>query len=134
MKFKLLTVSAIVAASLSTAGHAVEKHDVQIAGKAKAITKAAGFSTEVSGLLNDHVRLGTAYNSDAHLFMNVQTVDGYIDETLGNTEAQFKTVIDGNYDETLEALNGNVDIDISFPVVRIEAGGHLAKEMSSTEF
>jgi hypothetical protein len=134
MNFKLLTVSALVAASLSTASHGAEKINQQIADKAAAATKEGSFVTEVSGLLNDHIRLGTAYNTKTHEFMNVQTVGGNVNETLGNTEAQFKTVIDGNYDETLEALNGNVDIDITFPVVRVDAGAHLAKEMSSTEF
>lgn len=138
MKFKLLTVSALVAASFNASASnqaiAAEKLDQQLVQKAQAMTKVAGFNTEVSGLINDHVRLGSAYNTDSHEFMNVQTVDGYVDETLGNTEAQFKTIIDGNYDQTLETLNGNVDVDISFPVVRVGAGGHLAKEMASTEF
>ncbi|ASD69799.1 hypothetical protein [Pseudoalteromonas piscicida] len=92
------------------------------------------FQSEIPGLMNDHIVLGTAYNSDQKRFLNVQTVAGETVETLGNTRVQFELVNNGSYDEVLRQLNGNVDVDVGFPVIRVKAGGHLAKEMSSTEF
>jgi hypothetical protein len=95
---------------------------------------ANGFDTNVAGLLNDHIRLGTGYNRDTNEFINVQTVDGRVDETLGNTVADTDLTIDGSYDEALSILNGKVDLDVTFPVVRVQAGADLAKEMTATEF
>ncbi len=92
------------------------------------------FKYMIPSLLNDHVVLGTAYNSDTKEFLNVQTVSGEEVLSLGNTAVQFELVNNGTYDDVLKQLNGNVDVDISFPVIRVDAGGHIAKEMAATEF
>lgn len=147
MKLKLLSVSTLstlaatglVATGLSGAALAVEKstaeHHAQLSQKAIAINNlVASGDVDVPGLLNDHVRLGTGYNRDTNEFINVQTVDGRIDETLGNTVVDTGLTIDGSYEEALSILNGKVDLDVTFPVIRIQAGADLAKEMASTEF
>ncbi len=92
------------------------------------------FEEQIPGLLNDHIMLGTGYNSNTKTFLNVQTVDGSVDESTGNTQVSFELVNNGTYEDVLRQLNGNVDADVSFPVVRVDAGGHIAKEMASTEF
>jgi hypothetical protein len=117
MKFKLLVISAFTVISVSTTSYATE-----------------AFKTEVPGLLNDHIILGTGYNSDTSEFLNVQTVDGVVDETMGTPLVITKLVNNSSYNEMLEQLNGNVGIDISFPLVRVEAGGHIAKEMAASLF
>lgn len=88
----------------------------------------------VSGLINDHVAIGTAYDSQKKRFLNVQPVSGVIDETFGNTELKFKTGIDMSYDDVLTTLNGSVDVDVNFPIVRVSAGASLAKEMASSTY
>ncbi|QTL37640.1 internalin [Pseudoalteromonas viridis] len=88
----------------------------------------------VSGLVNDHIEVGTAYDSQKKRFLNVQPVSGVIDESFGNTELQFKTGIDMGYDDMLSILNGSVDTDVNFPVVRVSAGASLAKEMASSTY
>ncbi|AOT09951.1 hypothetical protein [Pseudoalteromonas luteoviolacea] len=88
----------------------------------------------VSGLINDHVAIGTAYDSQKKRFLNVQPVAGVVDETFGNTELKFTTGIDLNYDDMLRSLNGSVDVDVNFPVVRVSAGASLAKEMAASTY
>ncbi|MDK1310434.1 internalin [Pseudoalteromonas ardens] len=88
----------------------------------------------ISGLINDHIAIGTAYDSQKKRFLNVQPIKGVIDESFGNTELQFKTGIDMNYDDMLSMLNGSVDTDVNFPVVRVSAGASLAKEMASSTY
>ncbi|MCF6441565.1 internalin [Pseudoalteromonas luteoviolacea] len=88
----------------------------------------------ISGLINDHVAIGTAYDSQKKRFLNVQPVSGVVDETFGNTELKFKTGIDMSYDDMLNTLNGSVDVDVNFPVVRVSAGASLAKEMASSTY
>ena len=88
----------------------------------------------ISGLINDHVAIGTAYDSQTNRFLNVQPIAGRVDETFGNTEVKFKTGIDMSYDDLLSTLNGSVDIDVNFPVVRVSAGASLAKEMASSTY
>ena len=39
----------------------------------------------ISGLINDHVAIGTAYDSQTNRFLNVQPIAGRVDETFGNT-------------------------------------------------
>lgn len=88
----------------------------------------------VSGLLNDHVPIGTAYDSQKKRFLNVQAVAGEVSENFGNTELRFETGIDMSYDDLLSTLNGSVDVDVNFPVVRVSAGASLAKEMASSGY
>ncbi|BBN80222.1 hypothetical protein PA25_02070 [Pseudoalteromonas sp. A25] len=90
--------------------------------------------SSISGLINDHIAIGTAYDSQTKRFLNVQPVAGRIDETYGNSEVTFKTGIDMSYDDLLSTLNGSVDLDVNFPVVRVSAGASLAKEMASSTY
>ncbi|WP_298770670.1 internalin [uncultured Shewanella sp.] len=88
----------------------------------------------VSALVNDHIPLGTAYDSQREIFLNVQPVAGRIDETFGNTELSFKTGIDMSYEDILSTLAGSVDVDVNFPVVRVSAGASMATEMASSTY
>jgi len=134
MKFKLLSLGVLIGAGLSGNSFAIDKNDFALQDKAAKMTRSSSFTEVVPGLINDHIRLGTAYNSDTKEFLNVQTVDGYTDTTFGNTSVITDLIVDGSYNDTLNVLNGKVDVDITFPVVRVDAGGHLAKEIASTEF
>ncbi|WP_274053819.1 hypothetical protein [Thalassomonas haliotis] len=134
MKSNLLPLSALMAAGICFSGQASEQPDFKVMAKAQDVAANAGFQSEITGLMNDHVILGTAYNSDKMEILNVQPVAGKTVETLGNTQVQFELINNASYDEVLRQLNGNVDVGVSFPVVRVNAGGHIAKEMSSTEF
>lgn len=89
--------------------------------------------SSISGLINDHIPLGTAYDSQRHLFLNVQPIDGR-EVLTGNTALKFDTAIDMDYEEVLGALNGKVDLDVNFPVVRVSAGASLAKEMAASTY
>jgi hypothetical protein len=97
-------------------------------------TLTSAFTTKVPGLINDHIMLGTGYNRDTSEFLNVQTVDGTVIEALGNTLATTKLVNNSSYADVLEQLNGSIDIDISFPLVRVDAGGHIATEMAASHY
>ncbi|MFC0119823.1 hypothetical protein [Pseudoalteromonas xiamenensis] len=131
MKKTTSTILLALAASSSVFAMSDDNNEVKLLQKAQSLNT---FQSEIPGLMNDHVVLGTAYNSDKKLFLNVQTVAGKVSETMGNTRVQFELVNNGSYDEVLSQLNGNVDVDVGFPVIRVSAGGHLAKEMASTEF
>ncbi|MCV2885688.1 hypothetical protein OE749_13400 [Aestuariibacter sp. AA17] len=122
-------------------GTALAQSDVHMKAEAKAIEQAKQSlsasninQTLIPGLMNDHVILGTAFNTDTKEFLNVQPVAGTVVENLGNTQVQFELINNASYDDVLSQLNGNVDVDVGFPVVRVNAGGHLAKEVASTEF
>ena len=132
-----LAAGTLVTTGISFSGDAAEQQDAKItkmAQQAAQLASLSAFKTEIPGLLNDHVLLGTGYNSDQSEFLNVQTVAGRIDESLGSPLVKFNFVDNGSYDEVLETINGNVEVDVSFPVVRVAAGGHIAKEMAATEF
>jgi hypothetical protein len=134
MNTSLKIASLLATVGLCQQGWA-ETFDTALITQAQAVAQAAdSFENLIPGLLNDHVILGTAYNADTKEFLNVQTVAGLENEQLGNTVVQFELVNNGSYDDVLKQLNGNVDVDVSFPVIRVDAGGHIAKEMASTEF
>ncbi|KNC67910.1 hypothetical protein [Pseudoalteromonas ardens] len=99
-----------------------------------AISSSNVSGSVISGLINDHVAVGTAYDSQTKRFLNVHPVAGVIDESYGNTELKFKTGIDMSYDDVLNTLNGSVDVDANFPVIRVSAGASLAKEMASSSY
>lgn len=109
-------------ASLLVSGISVTSYAQQVSGNV------------ISGLINDHVPIGTAYDSQRNIFLNVQPVAGIIDESYGNTALKFKTGIDMAYEDLLSTLNGSVDIDVNFPVVRVSAGASIAKEMSTSTY
>lgn len=102
--------------------------------KADVLANTSVSGSVVSGLINDHVPLGSSYDSQRKIFLNVQAIEGRIDETFGNTELRFETGIDMSYDDILSTLNGSVDADVNFPVVRVSAGASLAKEMASSTY
>jgi len=133
MKAKKVLLTALISAGISVSSFAQTVDNANILLKTN-LAGGNGFQDQIPGLLNDHIMLGTGYNSDIKKFLNVQTVAGVIDETLGNTSVKFELVNNGSYDDVLRQLNGNVDVDVSFPVIRVNAGGHMAKEMASTEF
>ncbi|MCG7537219.1 internalin [Pseudoalteromonas sp. OOF1S-7] len=119
--------STLLALKLVVASGYAQSADTQV-------TDSALTGSVISGLINDHIEVGTAYDSQKKRFLNVQPVSGVIDESFGNTELQFKTGIDMGYDDMLSILNGSVDIDVNFPVVRVSAGASLAKEMASSTY
>jgi hypothetical protein len=139
---KTLAVTGLVASSLTNVSFATTKDaekqalQLQLSNKATQISNLAATSgaTDLPGLMNDHIRLGTGYNRDTNEFLNVQTVDGLISTEFGAVFAETDLAIDASYEKALSIINGKVDISVAFPVVRVEAGADLAKEMTSTEF
>lgn len=121
----LVCAGSLVAASQSFAADKADKNAVELS--------LSSYAIKVPGLNNDHVILGTGFNSDTSEFLNVQTVDGWVDETMGNTVVKTELVNNSSYNEVLEQLNGNVDIEVGFSLVRVEAGGHIAKEMAASQ-
>ncbi len=128
------TLICLGVAMASSAVLAKSTQDQNIVKMAMSSASTSEFQSYIPGLINDHVILGTAYNSDTNEFLNVQPVAGSVVENLGNTQVQFELVNNASYEDVLSQLNGNVDVDVAFPVVRVNAGGHLAKEAASTEF
>ena len=120
MKFKLSYLTAVIGLGLTGLSHGAQMLDVEIKdarllSKAKAIVNAgSGFTTKVSALVNDHMILGTAYNTDTFEFLNVQMVDGRVDETLGNTSVTTQLSNNSSYQEMLDKISGNVDIGVTF--------------------
>lgn len=111
----------------------LEQHAMQLA-QTESVTLNNVNQMMIPGLISDHVVIGTAFNMDTKEFLNVQPVHGKVVETLGNTQVQFELINNASYDDVLSQLNGNVDVDVGFPVIRVNAGGHIAKEAASTEF
>lgn len=107
---------------------------VLVGGLSNATFGQSVSGSTISGLINDHIPLGSAYDSQRKRFLNVQPVKGRIDETFGNTELKFNTGIDMSYQQILSSLNGSVDVDVNFPVVRVTAGATIAKEMAASTY
>ncbi|MDB9894903.1 internalin [Reinekea forsetii] len=92
------------------------------------------FSSTIPGLVNDHVLIGTAYNSSTHEFLNHQPVNGLVSEQYGGVQFDFRYDTDTSYDEILSALNGSVDLSVNISAVQVNAGAHIAKESAESEY
>jgi hypothetical protein len=100
----------------------------------KQVQALDAFSTTIPGLVNDHVIIGTAYNSATKEFLNHQPVTGRVTEQYGGVEFNFTYDTETSYDEILSALNGSVDASVSISAVQVNAGAHIAKESAESEF
>lgn len=91
------------------------------------------YDGEVPASVNDHVLLGTGYDSVKKKFRNVQVIDGDIVSTYGYVGATFEYGTDIGFENILKKLNGGIEVGVNFPVVRASAGATLAKESASSE-
>ncbi|MDX1341235.1 MAG: internalin [Reinekea sp.] len=125
-----LVLSVLVAAThVSAAG--LNNNDLIQPMQAQALD---AFSTTIPGLVNDHVIIGTAYNSATKEFLNHQPVTGRVTEEYGGVEFNFTYDTDTSYDEILSALNGSIDASVNISAVQVNAGAHIAKESAESEF
>ena len=94
---------------------------------------AAATTEIVPAAINDHVQLGTAYNSFANDFLNYQTVTGNIDT---NTASNSVVVFDRNVGltEISSAINGNASLDADFPVIDVNANADIALASAADEY
>lgn len=100
---------------------------------AAAVTPMTSFATDIEGAVNDHIPLGTAYNSLTGEFLNFQTVKGQV-KVEGNTATSVKTYQNMSYEEVSSRLSGDVTINADFPVVQAEASADLALETASDAY
>ena len=98
-----------------------------------ALLPATSFASSIPGAVNDHIPLGTAYNSLTGEFLNFQTVKGQV-KVVGNTSTSIKTYQNMDYEQVSSRLSGDVTIDADFPVVQAEASADLALETASDAF
>jgi len=98
-----------------------------------AATPITSFATTIEGAINDHVPLGTAYNSLTGEFLNFQTVKGQV-KIDGNTTTSIKTYQNMSYEEVSSRLSGDVSVNADFPVVQAEASADIALETASDAF
>ncbi|EAR10565.1 hypothetical protein [Reinekea blandensis] len=91
-------------------------------------------ATEIPGTENDHIPLGTAYHSDKAGFYGFQSVNGQIDETYGNTEAEIQFSLDAGYKQLLNMVNGSVDASVKLTAVSVDAGGQYASQNAADEY
>ena len=92
------------------------------------------FSSTIPGMVNDHVILGTAYNSATEEFLNHQPIAGTVTEQYGGVQFNFTYDTDTSYDEILSSLNGSVDASVAINVVQVNAGAHIAKESAESQY
>lgn len=83
---------------------------------------------------SDIVPLGTGYQSDGDYFLGLQTVDGVLDETLGNSIMDFRVGVDLSYSQVIDLIDGTVDAGFNFPAIRVDAGANYAKEISADKY
>ena len=98
-----------------------------------AILPATSFASSIPGAVNDHIPLGTAYNSLTGEFLNFQSVKGQV-KVEGNTNTSIKTYQNMGYEQVSSRLSGDVSINADFPVVKAEASADLALETASDAF
>lgn len=98
------------------------------------IQSVDAFSTTIPGLVNDHVLIGSAYNSLTKEFLNHQPVLGLVSEQYGGVQFNFTYDTETSYDEILSALNGGIDLSVNISAVQVNAGAHIAKESAESEF
>ncbi|MGI0115360.1 internalin [Zooshikella sp. RANM57] len=92
------------------------------------------FGTKIPGLVNDHIQLGTAYDSTKEIFLNHQPVAGVERQNYGGVKFTVTYDQDTSYDEVLSMLNGSVDASVAINVVQVNAGAHIAKEAAESEY
>lgn len=93
------------------------------------------FSTLIPGIANDHVVLGTAYNSAKNKILNLQPVAGKVDtESFGNSDFIIQLDQDMSFTDALNILSGSLDVNVGFSKVRASAGASIAKETASTNY
>jgi len=90
-------------------------------------------ATEIPGIENDHIPLGTAYHSDKEGFYGFQSVHGLIDETYGNTESEIQFSVDLGYKQLLNMVNGSLDASVKLTAVSVDAGGVYASKNAADE-
>jgi uncharacterized protein (TIGR02145 family) len=98
-----------------------------------AATPMSSFATTIEGAINDHVPLGTAYNSLTGEFLNFQTVKGQV-KIDGNVNTSIKSYQNMSYEEVSSRLSGDVVVKADFPVVKAEASADIALETASDAF
>jgi len=91
-------------------------------------------ATEIPGIENDHIPLGTAYHSDKQGFYGFQAVNGQIDESYGNTESEIQFSIDLGYKQLLNMVNGSLDASVKLTAVSVDAGGVYASKNAADEY
>ncbi|MBU2706926.1 hypothetical protein KCM76_13105 [Zooshikella marina] len=98
------------------------------------LASTASFATEIPGIDNDNIPLGTAYHSKKGGFYGFQAVNGDIDESYGNTESEIRFAVDLGYKQLLDMVNGSVDVGVKVNAVSVDAGGEYATENAADEY
>jgi hypothetical protein len=99
-----------------------------------ALFATTALATEIPGIENDHIPLGTAYHSDKEGFYGFQSVNGLIDETYGNTESEIQFSVDLGYKQLLNMVNGSLDASVKLTAVSVDAGGVYASKNAADEY
>lgn len=131
---KLISKASMVIAALISFQASADFAKPEAARSMQKVQGLDSFSSNIPGLVNDHVIIGTAYNSTTKEFLNHQPVTGRVTEQYGGVEFNFSYDTETTYDEILSALNGSVDASVSISAVQVNAGAHIAKESAESEF
>lgn len=91
-------------------------------------------NSQVPGDVNDHILLGTAYNSEKKTFRNIQSVTGEISEDMGNSHLETAMEMDLSFKKVVERLSGRLAVETSFPVVKAGAEAYMAKDMTAEDY
>ena len=101
---------------------------------------AAGFlstplwATEILGIENDNIQMGTAYHSDKLGFYGFQAVNGMIDDSYGNTESEISYSVDLGYQQLLNMVSGSLDASVQLSAVSVDAGGLYASNNAADKY
>ena len=87
----------------------------------------------VPGAYNDHIPLGTAFNSISSEFLNFQPVMGEMYEG-DDTDSALTYQKNLSFRQTSSLLNGSASVGAHFHVVRVDAGAQLALDSASDAF
>lgn len=92
------------------------------------------FGADIPGAVNDHVRLGTAYNSISGEFLNFQTAQGQIVELSAGTQGQPIFTSEQSFEQLSTVIGGELSASVDFPAIQADANVEIALSMASTEY
>lgn len=87
----------------------------------------------IPGMANDHAFLGSIYKTAQKDILNQLCAKGEFVDTMGDVEAQYELLSGMTFSDAIKTVNGSIDGEANFPLVRAGAGAHLARTFADTQ-
>lgn len=86
----------------------------------------------IPGMANDHAFLGSIYKTTEKKIVNQLCAKGEFVDSLGDVESIYELKSDMSFVDAFKTINGSIDGEANFPLVRVSAGAHLAQTFADT--